>query len=60
MRFRWDSPVEHLLKVGSSKGLAVVEEELKEMQRIAEVVGSWKTKPVIHPFGNEGGESSAN
>lgn len=52
--------MEHLLKVGSSKGLAVVEEELKEMQRIAEVVGSWKTKPVIHPFGNEGGESSAN
>lgn len=46
--------------MGSSRGLAVVKEELKEVQRIAEVVGSWKTKPVNHPFGNEGGESIAN
>lgn len=50
--------MEHLLKVGSSRGLAAVEEEVKEVQRIAQVVGSWKTESVIHPFG-KGGESSA-
>lgn len=60
MHFSWDSAADHLLKVGSSKGLAAVEEELKEVQRIAKVVGSWKTESVIHPFGNEGGESSAD
>lgn len=46
--------------MGSSRGLAAVEEELKEVQRIAEVVGSWKTESVNHPFGKGGGESSAN
>jgi len=46
--------------VRSSRGLAAVEEELEEAQRIAEVVGSWKSEPVIHLFGNGGGESSAN
>lgn len=40
--FSWESPAKHLLKVRSSKGLAAVEEELKEVQRAAEVVGSWK------------------
>lgn len=38
----WDSPAKHLRKVGSIKGLAAVEEELKEVQRTAQVLGSWK------------------
>lgn len=58
--FSRDSPNVHLLKVGSSRGLAAGEEELKEVHRIAKVVGSWKTVPVNHPFGNGGGESSAS